>query len=475
MRLTKAATGTTFGRDHGFSRIGSIEDYRKAVPLRTYEDLWNDYLRHAYPVLENVTWPGRIPYFALTSGTTQGGTKYIPVTKAMLRANYAASERMLAYRYVKKPSTRLLDGKMFFLGGSTALEDVAPGVKQGDLSGIVAMETPRWSRPFTFPPLELALESDWDRKLARLAEASVREPITLIGGVPTWLLVLFDRVRQITGKSTVSEVWPRLQVVVHGGVKFDPYRDAFAEAIGNPSIAYQDAYACSEGFIAFGDPLEPGLLRLCLDHFYEFIPADEVGSPNPRRLWLDEVEVGVNYAIAVSTCAGMWSHVIGDTVRFERLDPPMIVFTGRTKYSLSAFGEHLISEEVEGAIADAASATGSIVRDWHVGPVFQGAGGHHVFLVEFSRDPSDLGTFRDRLDDSLSARNDDYRAHRAPGVGLPSPEVVALSPGSFESWMRSRGKLGGQHKLPRMDGSGAFTAGVVASLSDRVRARVTAR
>ena len=466
-RLVRKARFTRFGRDHGFPAIRGVNDFQKAVPLRTYEDLWEAYLRDRYPVFEDLTWPGRIPYLALTSGTTQGATKYIPVSREMVASNTRAGQSLVAFHMAANPDSRLFLGRLFFLGGSSALERPAPGVKQGDLSGIAAQELNPLLRPYVFPPLDLALEPNWDRKLALLAERSKNERITLIGGVPSWLLVLFQRMLEITGKSSVAEVWPDLELVVHGGVKFDPYRDAFRRILGSNRVRLQESYPCSEGFLAFGDPAT-GLLRLCHDHgiFYEFVPVDELGSARPTRHWLGDAQRGINYAIVVSTCAGLWSHLIGDTVRFESLSPPLITFTGRTKYSLSAFGEHLINEEIEGAVATAAEALGASVRDWHVGPVFAGALGHHLYVFEFLQPPDDLSAFRAALDQDLRDRNADYLAHRADGVGLPLPAVVVAKPGGLDDWMRSRGKLGGQNKLPRMDGSGALTRALVTFLHE---------
>jgi hypothetical protein len=461
-RLVLCARSTRFGRDHVFRAIHDVREFQKAVPIRTYEQTWRLYFQDQYPIFDELTWPGRIPYLALTSGTTQGTTKYIPVSRAMVRSNLKASKTMVAYHLAARPNSALFRGKLFFLGGSTALEVPAPGVRQGDLSGIAAVEVHDWLRPYTFPPTELALEPNWDRKLQLLAEQSLREPITLVGGVPSWLLALFERLRTLSGKATIGEIWPKLEVVVHGGVKFDPYRAAFESVLGAPSVRLQDVYACSEGFIAFGDPAT-GLLRLAFDHglFYEFVPIDELESQSPTRHWLRDVQIGVNYAIVVSTCAGMWAHVIGDTVRFESLSPPLLTFTGRTKYTLSAFGEHLINEEVEGAIAAAAAATGAAVREWHVGPVFQGALGHHVYVIEFLKPTEGLHRFRESLDADLAGRNADYLAHRAEGVGLPLPEILVVRPGTFHDWMRSRGKLGGQHKVPRMDSAGALTGEII--------------
>jgi hypothetical protein len=465
--LLRRARDTQFGRDHRFDAIRSVAEYQRAVPLRTYEELWDEYLKAHYPVFDDLTWPGRIPFLALTSGTTQGATKYIPVSPEMVASNLKASKTMLAFGLVANPAARLFHGKVFFLGGSTELEQPAPGVEQGDLSGIAAKRVNPLLRPYTFPPLELALVPDWERKLQMLAERGAREPIAMVSGVPSWLLMLFQRLLDLTGKRTIAEVWPTLETVVHGGVKFDPYRPAFEAVLGKPSIRLQETYPCSEGFIAFGDP-ETDQLRLVLDHglFYEFVPADELGSDRPTRHWLGDVQAGVNYAIVVSTCAGMWAHVIGDTVRFESLDPPRITFTGRTKYTLSAFGEHLISEEVESAMAAAAAATGAAVREWHVGPVFVPPLGYHQYVVEFLTPPrgGDVPAFRDALDADLGRRNADYLAHRAEGVGLPAPALLVAKPGGFDAWMKSRGKLGGQNKVPRMDNAGTLTADLVGFL-----------
>jgi hypothetical protein len=468
LELTARASETRFGRDHGFGSVRSIEDYQKRVPLRTYEDLWKAYLEPHYPVFDNLIWPGRIPFIALTSGTTTGVTKYIPVSKEMVRSNQKAAKTMIAAFLNSRPASRLFLGKLFFMGGASDLEKPAPGVGQGDLSAIASKTVGQWLEPYTFPPLEVGLEPNWDRKLARMSETSLDQPITLVSGVSSCLVSLFQRVLELSGKRTVAEVWPTLEMVVHGGVKFDPYREAFATLLGSDRIFLMESYPCSEGFVAHGDP-ETGLLRLLLDHgiFFELVPMEEYGSQNPSRHWLGNAETGVNYAIVVSTCAGLWAHVIGDTVRFERLDPPLLTFTGRTKYTLSAFGEHLISEEVEGAVADASRETHSQVRDWHVGPVFHEPLGHHEFVVEFLRLPNDVTAFRDALDAALAKRNSHYQWFRAEGGGLPPPTLVVANPGAFDDWMRSRGKLGGQHKVPRMDSSGKLTGELRKFLEER--------
>jgi GH3 auxin-responsive promoter len=476
-RLVRKAGQTRFGRDHRFGGIRSVADFQRAVPVRTYEALWDAYLRDAYPIFENLTWPGRIPFLALTSGTTEGATKYIPVSLEMVASNRKGAQTALAFYLSSQSESRLFQGRIFFLGGSTDLSEPAPGILEGDLSGIAAVALSPFLRPYTFPSLELALETDWDRKLSQLAARSVVEPISLVSGVPGWLLLLFQRALELTAKNSIAEVWPQLELVVHGGVKFDPYRESFRATLGSPRIKLQEVYPCSEGFIAFGDPAT-GLLRLVFDHgiFYEFVPVDELGAATPTRHWLATVRTGVNYAIVVSTCAGLWAHVIGDTIRFESLAPPLISFTGRTRYTLSAFGEHLISEEVEAALARASAETDASVREWHVGPVLLGGAGYHQYVVEFLKEPVDLERFRDTLDGDLSRHNADYLAHRARDVVLPPPALIAARPGSFESWMRHRGKLGGQNKVPRIDNSGGLTHDLVNFLreADGVRTELLA-
>ncbi len=461
-RLLSSARNTKFGMDHGFSSIRTIDDYQTRVPVRDYAAFWNDYFRNPFPNLDNLTWPGKIPHFALSSGTTMGATKYIPVTNEMLRSNRQAALTSLAWFRAAHPQRKLFTGSMFFLGGSTDLVRLGNSSTSplgGDLSGIVSTESPALLRSFVFPPPDLATESNWNRKLERMARQSISLPITLISGVPSWLLVLFERMRQLTGKETIAEIWPTLQVVVHGGTRFDPYRSMFRRMVGE-RVAFLETYPSSEGFIAAEDPRHQ-MLRLIPDHgvFFEFIPFSELHNSHPTRHTLETLEVGENYAIALTTCAGLWSYLIGDTVCFESRDPPLLRFTGRTRQFLSAFGEHLIGEEIEKAIAKAAIVAGVDVIDFHVGPVFPtepGAPGRHRYFVEFAFAPSDFLPFAQTLDRELCLANEDYRAHRAGDLTMLAPELIAVPKGGFATWMQSRGKLGGQNKVPRIDNSGAI-------------------
>jgi hypothetical protein len=465
-RLVRKARHTAFGRDHEFATLATVAAYQNAVPLRGYDEFWAGYWRDRFPVLRGATWPSAIPYLALSSGTTTGSTKYIPVSAAMNASNRRAALTTLALHLSAYPNTPLFAGRIFFLGGSTDMNELrAPGrrdvVRSGDLSGIAALEVSRFLRPYTFPPLEIALDDDWDRKLDRLARESVNLPITVVSGVPSWLLVLFERVKSVAGKSRITEVWPDLKLIVHGGTKFDPYRVLFQQEFSGGDVRFLETYPSSEGFIAAEDP-RYGLLRLVPDHgiFFEFVPMGELNSTRPTRHTVAQVEPGVQYAVAVTTCAGLWSYVLGDTVCFEKRDPPLLRFTGRTRYFLSAFGEHLISEEIERAVAEAAAATSSSVCDFHVGPQFptnSHSVGHHRYLVEFVDSPADLVEFGRRIDIALARLNEDYRAHRKDDLTMGPPEIVAMPRGAFADWLRSRGQLGGQHKVARMDNSGHLT------------------
>jgi hypothetical protein len=470
MKLVRTARDTRFGRDHDFARISSVADYQARVPVRDYEWFWTTYWKDGYPRLDDVTWPGKVPYYALSSGTTSGTTKFIPVTREMVASNKKAAVTTAALFRHAHPAAKILSGKVFFLGGSTDLRKQSDGSLAGDLSGIAAKEVLACFRPYIFPPLDLTLLTDWEQKVRRFAELAAREPITVLSGIPAWMLVLFDRLKQVTGKATVADVWPDLRLVIHGGTKFDPYRDLFHKEIGSDAVKYCEVYPCSEGFIATEDP-RYHLLRVVPDHdvFFEFVPVDQLGRDYPTRHTLADVEVGVQYAVVITSCAGVWAYLVGDTVAFESRTPPLIRFTGRTKYFLSAFGEHLIQEEVEQAVALAAKVGGADVLDFHVGPVFPAEPrkpGHHLYLVQFAGAAPDLGRFAAELDAELVRTNEDYAAHRVGDLTMLRPEIRVVRRGGFEEWMKARGKYGGQNKVPRMDNTGQMTRDMAAWFAD---------
>jgi hypothetical protein len=477
-KLLHQARQTRFGREHDFASIQTVEDYQARVPVRDYEAFWKEYWQPAYPHLEDVTWPGHVPYYALSSGTTSGTTKEIPVTREMLRSNRKAAFTTLAFHRSVYPDVALFNGKIFFLAGNTNMPPQSDGSRRGDLSAIAALEVARFLRPYTFPPLQLSGLASWDEKLSALAEQSARLPITVFSGVPSWQLQVFSRLKQMTGKSTIAEIWPELRVVIHGGTKFDAYREVFRNTIGSDKVRYLEVYPCSEGFVATEDP-RFDLLRIVPDHgiFFEFVPLTEfeenrgrLKSAQPVRHTLANVETGVDYAVLLTTCAGLWSYLVGDTVAFEKRDPPLIRFTGRTKYFLSAFGEHLISEEIEKALARAAAETAVDVAEHHVGPVFPAdphQPGHHRYLVEFAKPPADLARFARIVDEELCRVNEDYQAHRAGDLTMLAPETIVVKPGGLLAWLRARPNFSPQHKVPRMDNSGKLTSAIHDWLSEQ--------
>jgi hypothetical protein len=457
--LAKAAR-TAFGRDHGFGAVRTVAEFQKRVRLRRYEDFWAEYWQRDFPRVSDSTWPGLMPYFALTSGTSTGTTKYIPCSREMVRSNARAAIDVVVHHLANRPRSRLFGGKSFMLGGSTDLTTLAPGVRAGDLSGIATATMPPWARLWSFPPRELALIADWEEKVARLAPLSLEEDIRALSGTPSWVLIFFDKLAALRPESAgrLVELYPNLELLVHGGVNFAPYRHRFETLLEGGHAELREVYAASEGFVALADRAPEDGLRLIVDNglFFEFVPVDELTAPEPTRHWLATAELGVDYALVLSNCAGAWSYVLGDTVKLINRTPPRLVITGRTSYMLSAFGEHLDDAEIERAVADAAERIGCSVSDYAVGPVYPegpGALGRHLYLVEFAdRVPEApaLAAFAEALDKALLAENDDYRAHRSGGFGLAAPELRALVPGTFAAWMKERGKLGGQHKVPRI-------------------------
>jgi hypothetical protein len=382
----------------------------------------------------------------------------IPVSGAMVHANEWAAADLLVHHVSRRPMSRVLGGRTFMVGGSTDLKQEAPGVYSGDLSGIAARETPFWARRRTFPPTEIALMTDWEAKVAACIARLDRTDVRAISGTPSWLQIVFDRHAQARGVPPLARtLYPKLELIVHGAVSFAPYRARFEHFLEGSHAELREVYAASEGFIALADEGPADGLRLLADNglFYEFVPVDQLDAPAPRRLWLAEVETDINYAIVVSSCAGLWGYVLGDMVRFVSLKPPRLLITGRTSYMMSAFGEHLIEEEIEDAVSGAAERIAANVSDFTLGALYperQGELGGHLFIVEFDAavEPARLSELARSIDARLSVLNDDYRAHRLDGFGLAAPKIQVVPPGFFAAWMKSRGKLGGQHKVPRV-------------------------
>ncbi len=446
-RLIRRAAGTRFGIEHGFARLDGVAPFQQAVPLRRYEEMHAEYWAPALPTLRDISWPGLVPFLALSSGTSSGTTKYIPVSQEMVRANAGAALDTLCWHMARHPRSRVFAGRSFMLGGSTALTGAAPDVRQGDLSGIAAATMPRWARPWSWPPERIALMADWDRKLEALAAETPREAIRVLSGTPSWLLVLLEK---LAARGAMPPL-PMLELLVHGGVAWAPYRERIAPFLPE-GCATREVYAASEGFFAIADAGEGEGMRLVLDRgcFFEFVPVEELGAAEPRRHWVATIETGVEYAIAVASCAGLFGYLVGDTVRFVSRNPPRLLVTGRTAWFLSAFGEHLSGEEIEAALLRAARESGIAVAEFAVGPEFDGARGRHRWLVESAAEAqAEAAALAARLDALLIAANEDYAAHRAGGQLAP-PVIVLLPPGRFEAWLRAEHRLGGQNKVPRV-------------------------
>ncbi len=456
MRLLHHAAKTAFGREHGFAGIQSVEDFQRAVPLRRYDGFWDGYWSSHYPVLENVTWPGIIPFFANSSGTSSGVTKHIPVSAAMVKANRRAAFDLLVHHIANRPGSGVLGGKNFFLGGSTALTALGSDVMAGDLSGIAAAGVPWWAKGFYFPTGADASITDWEEKSRVLARRALAEDIRSLSGTPSWLLLFFDEMKRAAPERTgrLADYWPQLELLVHGGISFEPYRARFAELLEGSHAETREVYPASEGFIAIQDKSPRDGLRLLTDNglFFEFVPVEELESAQPTRHWLQTAETGVNYALVLTSCAGLWSYILGDTVRLVEKSPSRLVVTGRTSYGLSAFGEHLIGEEIDAAVTAAAETTAIAVTDFMAGPVFAQSGpGHHLFLVEgAAAQPDKAALFATTIDAALCARNVDYAEHRKGNFGMGPPQVRFVRQGGFAAWMKGRGKLGGQNKVPRV-------------------------
>lgn len=459
-RLVGKAKGTRFGREHQFEAIQNVQDYQRRVPLRGYPEFWREYWCDTFPVLRDCTWPGLIRYFALSSGTTTGVTKFIPYTKDMGRFAFAGMRDLLVHHLVNRPGSRILGGKGLMLGGSTDLTEKAPGIYAGDVSGIAAKSFPWWLRSRVVPPREVELISDWSEKIERLVPLSLDQDVRMLGGSPNWLLLFFDKLSEQRPEKAfrTTSYFPNLEMIVHGGVNFAPYRKRFADLLEGSTAETREAYSASEAFVAVADRGNGEGLRLIPDQdvFFEFVPSEELGAREPTRHWIADVELDVEYAVFVSTCAGLWAYNLGDTVRFVERRPPRLLVTGRVSYVLSAFGEHLIDQEVEEAVSQAADTIGAAVTDFAVSTVFptnaRRKGGHH-YIVEFDEpvtEVSRLTSFLHGLDERLRELNADYDTQRHKDLGVASPRVQLVRPGTFASWMESRGQLGGQHKIPRI-------------------------
>ena len=459
-RLTSKASNTEWGIEHGFASLRSYEDFAASSPVNTYEDLKQaiDRMRQGE---RDILWPGQVRWYAKSSGTTNDKSKFIPVSKDGLKdTHYAGGRDAVAWYLGNNPHSRIFDGKALILGGSHAPNYNLKNSLVGDLSAILIENINPLVNLVRVPKKETALLSDFELKRDRIAHEAIKENVSNLSGVPSWMLSVMTRVLEITGKGNLSEVWPNLEMFFHGGVAFTPYREQYKKLVPSANMHYMETYNASEGFFGIQNDPSDLSMSLMLDYgvFYEFISMDEIESPNPHVLPLWGVETGKNYAILISTSSGLWRYMIGDTVRFTSTNPYKFIITGRTKFFINAFGEELIVDNAEVGLAEACRQTGAQVLEYTAAPVFMDEEGkcRHQWLVEFAKEPEDIALFARILDETLQHVNSDYEAKRYKDITLQSLELVVARKGLFHDWLASKGKLGGQHKVPRLSNNRVY-------------------
>ncbi|MCU0472979.1 MAG: GH3 auxin-responsive promoter family protein [Bacteroidales bacterium] len=453
-RLLEKGSSTEWGKKHNYSSISSIKEFQSRVPVQTYEELI-PFVERLGRGESDLLWPGKIKWFAKSSGTTSTKSKFIPITRdALYNCHYRAARDILAIYTMNNPQTRIFNGKALTLGGSNRLNQFNNDSLYGDLSAILIKNAPFYVEILRTPKQAIALIEDFEKKLEIITKTTVNEDVTSISGVPSWYLTLIKNVLAYTGKSNLLDVWPNLEVFFHGGISFTPYRELYKKLIAGDQMHYMETYNASEGFFGIQD--DPSLtdMLLMLDYgiFYEFIPADKINSPSPPVFSIGEVETDVNYAIVISTNGGLWRYMIGDTIVFTSLDPHRFRISGRTKHFINVFGEEVIVDNADKALEEACNATGAIISEYTAGPVFMNATsrGTHEWIIEFEKEPADLLKFTEVLDEALKSVNSDYEAKRFKDINLVLPIVRQVPAGTFSHWLRTKNKLGGQNKVPRL-------------------------
>jgi len=465
--LITAAQYTEFGKKYGFNKLFSVKEFKQKVPLQEYNDV-EPYIDRMMQGEENVLWNTPVFWFAKSSGTSSAKSKFIPISDESLQQNhFKASKDVLSNYYKFFPSSNLLTGKGLVVGGSHQISKLNNDIQFGDLSAVLMQNTPFWGQWIRTPELSVALLDEWENKIEQLAQITANENVTSLAGVPTWTLLLLKRILEIKEKKTINEVWPNLELYINGGVSFVPYKEQFDKILGT-KINYLEIYNASEGFIAGQQtPNDDGLL-LFTEHgiFYEFMPVEEYGKPKPQTVGLKDVQLDKNYALVISTTGGLWRYIIGDTIKFTHLNPYKIKVTGRLKHYMNAFGEEVMVDNTDKAIAWAAAKTNAVVNDYTAAPVYfsESSNGTHEWLIEFDVPPQNLQLFTTELDAALKTINSDYEAKRYKDIALRMPIVHAAKKGIFKEWLRSKGKLGGQHKVPRLSNERKVVEEILAML-----------
>ena len=455
--LLRSAAKTEWGVKHGYSDIHTYEEFAAHVDINTYEEL-KGYIQRMREGQKYVLWKGRVNWFAKSSGTTNDKSKFIPVSKEGLKnVHYLGGTDCVASYLKINPKSKLFAGKSLILGGSHAPNLNTPNSLVGDLSAILIENVPSLVNLTRIPPKEIALLSDFEVKRDKIAHYAKNRNVTNISGVPSWMLSVLKRMMELMNTDRLDDIWPNLEVFFHGGVAFTPYREQYRNIITLSGMHYMETYNASEGFFGIQTDLEDPAMQLMIDYgvFYEFIPMSEFGQENPTVLPLWKVEPDVNYAMVISTSCGLWRYLIGDTVKFTQTDPYKFIITGRTKHFINAFGEELIVDNAEKGLEQACIATGALVKDYTAAPIFMDVDAkcRHQWLIEFAKHPSNMSEFATILDRSLQAINSDYEAKRYKDITLQPLEIVVAKDGLFDEWLKSKGKLGGQHKIPRLSNS----------------------
>lgn len=466
--LLLTARHTELGTQYDFKSIAQYDEFRQRIPIHTYEQFF-PYIERTMRGEQNLIWPSEIKWFSKSSGTTNARSKFIPVSpEALENCHFKGGKDMLSIYINNHPDTRIFDGKGLGVGGSHQVNELDPTASSyyGDVSAVIMQNLPVWAEFIRTPSLQTALMNNWEEKIERMAREVAAVNVTQIAGVPTWTVLLIQRIVELTGKKNILEVWPSLEVFFHGAVAFGPYRRLFKSLIPSEQMRYFETYNASEGFFGIQDQKNSEEMLLMLDYgiFYEFIPVDELEKENPLALSLEQVEIGKVYAMVITTNSGLWRYSIGDTIRFTSKNPYRIKIAGRTKHFINAFGEEVIVENAEAAIAQACEETGAVIDNFTAAPVYlqEGKRGCHEWVVEFRNPPADLNEFTRILDRTLRSINSDYDAKRARDLALLAPKIHQVPAGTFYEWMKNRGKLGGQNKVPRLSNSRQYVEELLA-------------
>ena len=452
--LLHRAKDTEYGKKHNFHNITDHTSYIQNVPLTDYEDM-KPFINRMMEGESNVLWPGEVKWYAKSSGTTNDRSKYIPVSEdSLYKNNVAASWDTMAITYHEDPDCEIFQKKSLIMGGALSTWEHNPKVTIGDISAILLHRMPAVGRPFYSPDFKTACLHDWEEKISLMSEICTKDDIVMFGGVPTWTIVLFKKILKETGAKNMHEVWPNAKYYMHGGVGFDPYVDQFKEFLPDPDFRYFEVYNASEGYFGIQDRSHKKGMLLLLDNdvYYEFITMDELVKESPISIPLEDVNKNIDYAIVISSSAGLWRYMPGDTVKFTTVSPYRIEVSGRTKHFINVFGEEVMVGNTDKALAETLKNINAVVSDYTVAPIFMEVGGKggHQWLIEFEKMPDDLSKFEELLDQNLQKVNSDYAAKRFKNIALEKLQIIPTSTGTFHRWLASKGKVGGQNKIPRL-------------------------